>query len=186
MRTLCFALLALAWILNGSHNQLTAAENLKLDAEKSKIQFVGSKPDGSKHEGGFKKFETVAVADFDEPSNGSLKIEIKTDSLWSDNEKLTGHLKNPDFFDVRKYPTAVFESTDIEVGEERAATITGNLTMLGKKNEIKIPVKVEITEQSIKLVGKFKLDRTKWGMNYGAPDKINNDVEMSVELHFER
>jgi len=38
------------------------AEEWKLDAEKSKIDFVGMKPDGA-HKGGFKKFTTTVKAD---------------------------------------------------------------------------------------------------------------------------
>ncbi|MFN3189437.1 MAG: YceI family protein [Aureliella sp.] len=164
----------------------SAGEKLKLDLEKSKISFKGSKPDKSSHEGGFKKFEAEAEADFEDPANSKIKIVIMTDSLWSDNAKLTGHLKNPDFFDVRKYPKATFVSTKISAEDETGVTIAGKLKMLDKEVEVKIPFKSEVASDSLKLVGKFKIDRTKWGMNYGAPDKINKDVEMTVELLFKR
>ncbi len=175
-----FAFLIAATLTSG----LCAAEKLKLDAENSSISFVGSKPDKSTHKGGFKEFDVEAIADFENGTGSSIKIEIKTASIWSDNERLTGHLKNADFFDVRKYPTATFESTSIEADNETEVVITGKLKMLDKTGEVKAPFKVEHSDGAIKLVGKFKLDRTKWGMNYGAPDKINNEVEMDVSLSF--
>ncbi len=159
-----------------------AADPLKLIEDKSKISFVGKKPDGE-HKGGFKKFKVDALADHDDMSKSSIKIVIDTDSLWSDDEKLTGHLKNPDFFDVKKYPKATFESTKIEKVSDTEAKIYGKLTMLDKTGEIVVPMKVDANDERIMLNGAFKLDRTKWGMNYGK-GKINDEVDMTVELAF--
>lgn len=156
-------------------------QTLKADKEKSKINFVGKKPNG-KHEGGFKDFKSEAKVDMQSPDKSSLTIEIMTESLFSDNEMLTGHLKNPDFFDVKKYPSIKFESTKVEVSEN-TATITGKLTMLDKTVEVKIPTKSEVDDKMLKLTGDFKIDRTKWGMNFKGPD---NEVELKVELVFPR
>lgn len=161
-----------------------AAEVLKPDLEKSKITFVGHKADG-KHEGGFKKFEVDAKADFEDASKSSMKIEIKTESIWSDDEKLTQHLKNPDFFDVRKYPTIVFESTEISHSDDGTGKMKGKLEMLGKTEEVEVPVKFEMDDKNIKVVADFKLDRTKWGMTYGE-GKINKEVDIKAELVFVR
>lgn len=174
------------FVFVGSTVHVMAGEKLKLVDDKSKIDFVGSKPDKTTHKGGFKKFTAECTADFDEPANSTLKIEIKTDSLWSDNPKLTGHLKNPDFFNVRKYPTATFVATKIEAKDETEVTITGKLKMLDVEEEVKAPFKTEVTDGGVTLTGKFKLDRTKWGMTYGAPDKINKEVELDVVLVFKR
>jgi len=161
----------------------TNAEDLTLDAKASKITFVGAKPDG-KHEGGFNKFACKATADFERPENGSLVIDIDTASLWSDNEKLTNHLKNPDFFDVRKYKTIKFESTKIVTGEdETAAKLVGKMTMLGKTVDVEVPVTVAMEGSTLTLNSDFKIDRTKWGMTYGE-GKINNDVMIKALLVF--
>ncbi len=159
----------------------SAADPLKVDLEKSKISFVGHKADG-KHEGGFKKFKVDAKADFEDPSNSSLRIEIDTSSLWSDDPKLTAHLKNPDFFDIRKYPKIVFESTKVAAHEDEGeAKIVGKLVMLDKTEDLVVPVKFEVSEESVKVIATFKLDRTKWGMNYGK-GKINDEVDIAAEL----
>lgn len=156
------------------------ADPLKADMKKSKIGFVGHKADG-KHEGGFKDFTVDAKADFEDPSQSTLRIEIKTESLWSDDEKLTAHLKNPDFFDVRKHAKIVFESTEIVHAEDGTGTLKGTMEMLGKTEEVSVPVKFEVDEQNVKIVADFKLDRTKWGMTYGE-GKINKEVDILVEL----
>jgi polyisoprenoid-binding protein YceI len=162
------------------------ADPLTLISEKSKIEFVGKKPDGQ-HKGGFKSFTTEAKADWEDPSRGMLKISIDANSLWSDDEKLTSHLKNPDFFDVRKYPTIKFESTKIEhsPAEEGKATLIGKMTMLDKTVEIKVPCSVDVTDSQVTVKTNYKLDRTLWGMTYGE-GKINKDVDVSAELVFKR
>jgi polyisoprenoid-binding protein YceI len=162
--------------------QVQAAEELKLDAEKSKIEFVGSKPDG-KHAGGFKKFDVTAKADFENPTKSELKIVIETDSLYSDDEKLTNHLKNPDFFNVRKYPKITFESTKVETVNDNEAKIHGKLTMLDRTVEVVVPCKVEHEETKLSLKVDFKIDRTKWGMTYGE-GKINKEVDIKASLVF--
>ncbi|MCC9656944.1 YceI family protein [Rhodopirellula halodulae] len=163
----------------------TADEKPTLDLEKSKISFVGSKPDG-KHDGGFKKFTADVVLNVEEPSEGSLKIEIDTTSLWSDDDKLTNHLKNPDFFDVRKHPKITFEATKIEHDPaEDSVKLVGKLTMLGKAVEVTIPALPRLTEEMLVLAANFDIDRTKWGMDYGK-GKINDEVAIRALLVFKR
>ncbi|MFG0264526.1 MAG: YceI family protein [Rhodopirellula sp. JB055] len=163
----------------------SAEEKPTLDTEKSKISFVGSKPDG-KHEGGFKKFTSDVVLNVEEPSKGSLKIEIDATSLWSDADKLTNHLKNPDFFDVRKHPKITFESTKIAHDPQKdTVNIVGKLTMLGKTVEVTIPSMPKLTEDMLVLAANFDIDRTKWGMNYGK-GKINDKVAIQALLVFKR
>lgn len=162
----------------------TFGQEVKLNKEKSKIDFLGKKPDGSKHAGGFKDFSADAKVNWESPDKSTLTIEIKTDSLWSDDAKLTDHLKNPDFFDVKKFGTIKFESTKIE-SSETEGKITGKLTMLGKTGEITVPTKVEMSEGALVIKAEFKVTRSKWGMTYGIP-KVNDDVEITATLHYNR
>jgi polyisoprenoid-binding protein YceI len=175
--------LALIYILTTSYS--LAAETLELVSDESKIGFVGKKSDG-KHEGGFEKFTSKAVADFEKPEQGKLEIEIDATSLWSDDEKLTNHLKSPDFFNVRTHAKISFKSTGISVGnEEGTGTIKGELTLLGKTIEIDVPCKAIVTDEAIELDANFVIDRTKWGMVYGE-GKIDNEVDINAHLVFNR
>lgn len=163
----------------------SAEEKPTFDSEQSKISFIGAKPDG-KHDGGFKKFTAEATLNLEDPSKGSLKIEIDATSLWSDDDKLTNHLKNPDFFDVRKHPKITFESTKIEHdASQDKVNIVGKLTMLGKTVEVTIPSMPKLTEDMLVLAANFDIDRTKWGMTYGK-GKIKDDVAIRALLVFKR
>ncbi len=157
-----------------------AADPLKLDAKNSKVDFVGKKSDGQ-HIGGFKAFRVDAAVDSADPSKSSLAIEIDTNSIWSDSERLTNHLKNPDFFDVRKHPKITFGATKIVQESDTKAAITGDLTLLGKTVSVTVPAEVTKHENSVELTTAFKIDRTRWGMNYGA-GRVDNDVEVTAKL----
>lgn len=176
--------LAIAAIAIASWATPSLAQDIKLDKDKSKIEFVGKKTDG-KHTGGFKSFTADAKVDWENPEKSTLTIEIKADSLFSDDAKLTDHLKNPDFFDVKKFPTIKFESTKIEHSSDTEGKITGKMTMLGKTVEVTVPVKTEVTESEVVVKADFKIDRSKWGMVYGAP-KVSNDVEITAVLQYKR
>jgi polyisoprenoid-binding protein YceI len=168
--------------LFGMVSTTLAADPLKLNAEKSSIEFVGKKTDGE-HAGGFKKFTVDAKADMENPANSSMTIVIDTTSIWSDDTKLTDHLKNPDFFDVRKFPEIKFESTKVEPESESKATIIGKLTMLGKTAEVKVPCDVVASDSGIELTAKFEIDRTQWGMSYGV-GKIKKEVAITAKMSF--
>ena len=160
------------------------AESLTLDQEGSKIEFVGKKADG-KHDGGFKNFTSKATLDEENPQDSTLVITIDASSLWSDNPKLTNHLKNPDFFDVRKHPEITFVSKKIVVDENKQSKIVGELTMLGKTVVVEIPVKAKVSDSDAQIDATFVIDRTKWGMDYGQ-GKVNNEVDVKAHLVFKR
>ena len=64
-----------------------------LSPANTKIEFVGTKPDG-KHDGGFKTFSGSITPIHSEITAAKISIEIDTDSLYADNPKLTQHLKS--------------------------------------------------------------------------------------------
>ena len=110
----------------------------------------------------------------------AIEVEIDADSLWSDNEKLTGHLKNPDFFGVKDNPKATFKSTKIEK-TDKGYTITGDLTMVGKTKSVSFPASVTENGGVLSISTSFAIDRTEWGMNYGK-GKIDDKVTLKVAV----
>ncbi|MEM8668962.1 MAG: YceI family protein [Planctomycetota bacterium] len=167
-------------------SSVSAGEDMTLVTSESSIKFLGTKPDGTKQPGGFKKFEVKANADFEDPNASTISIEIDVKSIFSKDKKLTNHLMSPDFFDVRKYPKITFESTDVEINADHTvAKITGQWKMLGKAVEIEIPTQCTPTGQGLDMVASFKIDRTKWGMDYGK-GKIDDDVKVDVKFVLKR
>lgn len=160
----------------------TAAAEVTLTPETTKIEWVGTKP-GGKHTGGFKKV-TGTIANVTPDLAGSkISVEIDADSLYSDNPKLTAHLKSPDFFDVKKHGKAKFESTAIAAGGSGGAThtVSGNLTLHGVTKEVSFPATVSQTGKTFKLTSKFTIDRKDFGMTFGE-GKVDNPVTITVAV----
>jgi polyisoprenoid-binding protein YceI len=136
-----------------------------LDGENTKITFVGKKPNG-KHDGGFKKLSGHATVTDGKIETLKVEVEIDVNSIYTDSDKLTGHLKNADFFDVANYPKATFKSTKVEKSDNGTYGIYGDLTMHGKTEAMSFPATVVADANGLTLSTTFPLDRTRWGMNY--------------------
>jgi polyisoprenoid-binding protein YceI len=158
--------------------QAVAADIYALTGDNTKITFVGAKKNG-KHEGGFKKLAGTATVEGD-PTTAKIVVDIDTTSLWSDNEKLTAHLKNPDFFAVKDYPKATFKSTKVEK-TDKGYTITGDLTMLGKTKPVTIPAQAAVAGDTLTISSEFKINKADWGMNYGK-GMIEDEVALKLDV----
>ncbi len=166
-----------------------AAESLTISDANGTVEFTGSKVTG-KHDGGWKKFTgSIDLVD-GKPEASKVAFEIDMDSTFVDNEKLLGHLKSPDFFDVAKFPKASFTSTQITAGGDKGAshTITGNLDLHGVKKSITFPATIEITAGSVNAKSEFAINRKDFGIVYpGMPDDlIRDDVVLRFSLSVPR
>ncbi|GJD77517.1 YceI family protein [Methylobacterium gregans] len=72
-----------------------------------------------------------ATLDPKEPAKSRLSVTIRTDSVSGLNPKLDQHLKTPDFFDTRQFPTATFRATSVEPTGPTTARVVGDLTLKG-------------------------------------------------------
>ncbi len=155
------------------------ATEYKLTGENTKIEFVGTKPDG-KHAGSFPKLAGVFVLDGN-VTKAKLSVTIDVEALESDDPKLTGHLKSPDFFETKKYPEAKFVSKSIKA-DKGGVKITGDLTMHGKTKEISFPAMIEQKDGEVTLTSEFSINRSEWGISYGA-GKIDEPVKLTVSVN---
>lgn len=148
----------------------------------SSINFVGSKVTG-RHDGGFKEFDGEIHMVPDKPDMSSVKVVIDTTSLWADNDKLTGHLKSPDFFEVEKFPTATFTSTDIRRDGERYM-VTGNLDLHGVSKSISFPAEIKTEADRVTADAEFAIKRFDFNIVYPgkAEDLIRDDVVVKLDL----
>lgn len=158
--------------------------NVYTFSDTSTIEFVGSKVTGS-HEGGFKSFEgTMEVAE-DDFSTTAVRVEIDMNSLWSDNDNLTGHLKSADFFGVEEHPTASFETTSVASNEDGTYTVTGNLDLHGVTKSISFPATLAKTEAGTYTAqAEFSIKRFDFDIVYPgkAEDLIRDDVLIKLNL----
>lgn len=160
------------------------ATRYPITAQNSKIDFVGSKVTRS-HNGSFQDFS----GQIDYTGNvetSRVNINIKTNSITTDDPKLTEHLKTPDFFDVAKFPEATFVSTAIKPGGEKGAshTVTGNLTMHGVTKSVTFPATIAVTPDVATVDANFSINRKDFGINYAgaANNLIRDDVVLTLRI----
>ena len=133
--------------------------------------FVGYGP-GKSHTGSFGTYDVANLRASEEgvPTSGSLTIYV--DSITTDNETLTKHLKEKkEFFNSATYPTinfALSTITDKGAGTFEAA---GNLTVKGVTKAIAFPVQAK---EDKTFTSEFRVDMTQFG--FGAPGVVDNEV----------
>lgn len=153
-----------------------SSETVAINPQNARIEFVGAKVTG-KHDGGFRNFSgTIGLSPTPQASRVTLDIDMT--SIWADNEKLTGHLQSPDFFEVAKYPKATFTSTQIVPAPEGGSKymVTGNLAMHGVTKAITFPAMIEVAPGQVTVNAEFALNRKDFNVSYpGMPDDLIKD-----------
>ncbi len=140
------------------------------------------------HPGGFKVLSGWANTADGQLTGG--KVEIDLSSVFTDSEKLTKHLMDPDFFDVGVYPTATFEISGVEAGGAGGAggssTVVGTLDLHGVRKELRFPATVTVTDGRASVAAEFTLMRKDFGITYPgkAEDLIRDEVLVKGELVF--
>lgn len=159
------------------------AATYTFDQTSSKLEWVGAKVT-AKHDGAFQRFDGKVVYVEGALDRSSVAVDIDASSLTTTPEKLVGHLKSPDFFDVAKHPKATFVSTSIRAGGEKGAThtVTGNLTIKGVSKSITFPATVKADGSQVKVNAEFAISRKDYGIVYpGMPDDLIKD-EVLIKL----
>jgi polyisoprenoid-binding protein YceI len=160
--------------------------------QNSKIEFTGSKT-STHHDGAFTSFSgTVTTPGAVE--QGQINVSIDAGSLVIHDpalgpmvDKLMGHLKSPDFFDVAKFAQATFVSTAVKPGATDGGnyTVTGTLTIHGISKSISFPATIAVTGDKLDATATFTINRKDFGMNLvGQPnDPIKDDVQVRLSVH---
>lgn len=176
-----------------------SATDYAIDPAASELTWYGFKPTG-RHNGTIGIEDGMLAVENGEVVGGSFTMNMSEinvldkDLKDEDRQKLTGHLKSPDFFAVEAHPTAKFEITDVQpfsagavadegeprmdvvVNDEKVSeynienpthAITGNLTMRDTTLSITFPANVSVTDGKVSAEAKFNIDRTKWNVSYG-------------------
>lgn len=161
---------------------------LAIDTTRSEINWLGAKVTGT-HDGGFEAFEGSVYRDGDTVTGVDLTIDATT--IWSDNDRLTGHLKSEDFFEVETYPEATFRADSFEPitpadsveWAEATHLVGGVLTMRGQSNRITFPARIEVSGETVEADADFLIERSRWGLTYpGKPDDL---IQEEVRLMFD-
>ena len=115
----------------------TVTGDYDIDPAHSRIGFAAKHAMVTTVRGDFKEFTAEVHLDEENVANSHAKVEIKADSVSTGNADRDAHLKNPDFFDVEKYPTITFVSTKASGGGDDFV-LEGDLTINGTTKPVSI------------------------------------------------
>lgn len=112
-----------------------------------------------------------------------------TDLQGKAKESLDAHLKNEDFFEVEKYPTATYKITSVNFNSKKKgfnATVNGQLTLKGKTANVSFPANVVVNKNGVSLTSdKFSFDRQVFGVAYKSAMKdvvIKDEIDLVVKV----
>jgi polyisoprenoid-binding protein YceI len=129
---------------------------------------------GNGHQGYIKPLKgTLALDANGTIAGGYFELDMNTITLTdkkdtSSDNGLVSHLKDPDFFDVKKFPRGTFQLTQAikTPSDSSSYYITGQLTLRAITQEIHFPAKIVRNGEDIVATASLTIDRTKWGITY--------------------
>lgn len=125
------------------------------------------------------------------PAQSSITIEVDANSVYTANEQRDNHLRSPDFFNTRQFPTITFRSTEVRRVNANTVQVKGNLTIRG----VTRPITTSVTltgkgknQQGRDIIGfetTFTIRRSEFGIRYGLPG-LGDDVRVTLSVEAAR
>ncbi len=119
---------------------------------------------------------------------GTIDITIDAGSLDFGNEKLNGHAKGPDMFDVAKFPTVTYKAKSIKFNGDSPATVDGELTLHGVTKPVTLTInKFKCIEHPMlkkEVCGadaSAEFKRSDFNINYGLP-RFSPEVKLAIQV----
>lgn len=166
-----------------------AQEQFEIDTSRSIVNWMGSNLfKFNKHTGTVKFTKGILYKKDGKFTGGDFTIDMNTitNTDGKYNEMLVDHLKNQDFFDVKKHPSASLKITKVVYRSDANLDIQADLTIKGITHSITYEARLE----GNKMYCEFIIDRTRWKVNYESKsivgsikdDIISDAISFKVDL----
>jgi len=188
----------------------STGEAFKIDTTASKIEWVATKVTAY-HTGTINVKSGELTVQDSSITGGNFVLDMPSIAVSGPagsgekaNQKLLGHLKSADFFDVTAHPEATFAITSVKpftgmakdsadprqesISKYKVAnpthTVSGNLTIKGVTKNIEFPAQITISGSEADAIAKFNINRKDWGIVYpGKPDDlIRDDIHLGIAV----
>jgi len=171
-----------------AHANIVGDNAYVLNQSRSKITFSIGHFLVSSTEGKFANFDGKLTFEPGAPERGSVIVHVDTNSISTGITARDEHLRTADFFDVAKFPSATFQSTDLTKSSNTTGTLTGQLSLHGVTRPITLNVTLHTPDLNadrldFSIVGLLK--RSDYGMN-NFEGMIGDEVSLDIEAEFDR
>lgn len=162
-----------------------AADEYDYDLVHSSVSFKARHLDISWIHGRFNEVDGKFSLDRQDPSKSTFQLTIKADSVDTANAARDEHLRQPDYFDTKQFPTIEFRSTSVKA-IDGGYEVTGNFTMHGTTRKITFPLMggKEIESRGVKRVGfstELRLKRSDYGFDKNAIGPIGDEAIVIID-----
>jgi polyisoprenoid-binding protein YceI len=138
---------------------------------------------------------TVVINEAD-LAGSTVKIQIATTSLNTNNKKRDDHLRSPDFFDTATYPVMIFVSRKVIVANGQPVNIVGDLTIRNITKEVSL--EVEDLSQTVTdpwgntrrgATASMNINRKDYGLTWNKVLEaggvvVGDEIRISLEVEF--
>jgi polyisoprenoid-binding protein YceI len=125
-----------------------------------------------------------------------IEASVDVSTVSTGDLQRDGHLKSADFFDVEKFPTMTFKSTQVERKSGDEYAVTGDLTLHGVTKPVTFavegpsaPGKDPWGNTRIGLSATAKINRKDFGLSWNSALEtggllVGEDVHIALEVQF--
>ncbi len=135
-------------------------------------------------QGKFKRFDVMLKFDPKKLDTSRLRVSVDLTAADMGDPDMNAGIADPDWFDVAKYPQAVFESERIEARAPGKFVATGILNLKGINKPVAVPFSWSEKGNRANMRGEFIVQRT--GFNVGSGEWATGDpIGIGVKLRFD-
>ena len=164
-----------------------AADSYTIDTAHSVLRFTVSHFVFLTTPGSFNKISGKVTLDH-AAKTGLVDVTVDTGSIDTDHAARDDNLRSVNFFNVKTYPTALYQSNTIKFNGDVPGSVEGMLTLLG----VTKPVTLTITsfqcetrpadnKEWCNTTASAKFKRSDFGMSYSIP-LIGDEIKLVIEL----
>lgn len=164
------------------------AQNYKVDPGHTYPSFEADHKGISKWRGKFTKTEGNISLDR-AAKTGTVNITIDANSIDFGHEKMNGHAKSKDMFNVAQFPSISYKGKSIQFNGDQPVSVEGELTLLGVTKAVNLTIhqfkciQDAMTKREIcgaDASAEFK--RSDFGLNYALNWGFSPDVKLNIQV----
>ena len=146
------------------------------ELEKANVQFIADSRFG-KVNGTISQVKIESI-DF-QKKIATIKVDLS--SIDTDNSSRDKHLKSEDFFDVPKFPFAIFQINNLSISDTGDGSGKAMITIKGIKKDFDLKVKEEKKDGKLTYSGSLEINRKEFNLSY---DSVINPIKDTVLVKF--
>jgi polyisoprenoid-binding protein YceI len=146
--------------------------------------------------GQFTGLSGILTLDGEDISRSKIEASIDAASINTREAQRDAHLKSPDFFDVEKFPTLSFRSTQVRRNGDGELVVEGELTIHGVTRSVEFavegptqPAKDPWGNTRVGLSAITRINRKDYGLTWNAALEtggilVGDEVTITLDIQF--